>query len=40
MESLVAGALLVLVGVTLAYLMIAKIILPIISMIKENARLK
>lgn len=40
MEATLAWALLIIVGSTLFYLIIAKIIMPVIKMVKQNARLK
>ncbi|MFY9174442.1 MAG: hypothetical protein WAO24_03755 [Peptococcia bacterium] len=40
MENIVAWILFFIVGSALAYLLVAKVIIPLIELIKENARLK
>ncbi len=40
MENIVAWILLVIIGGTIAYLFISKVLIGVFNMIKENARLK
>lgn len=40
METLLGGALLLIIGGTVIYLFFSRIVLPIYMMIKQNARLK